>query len=386
MKVILLGSFAGNNAGDMVVLESILHDFIQLTENGVQNTAHSLFRGMDQGMEIELVIPALNDKGMAFIDRVIGHCEHIEIKPISIEKNVKKLVKAVRTLIFEFASADYIYTTAGILFDQKIWNPLYNFVAAYTPFLIWAKTVNPTVKIIGYNVGITSKNKSVGRFVLKKCIRLHECIYLREEKDAAVLKSLRYKGGVYRSADNVFGFKSPKVPHCLEKQKKKLFLNLTLYGVEDKNRFFHEMIQFVKWLKRDYDIYFFQTSTRDMEPAKIVCERTCMGEKHILFLGLLGYDRIQELLSECDALIGMRMHSIIFALKSSCPVVAIQYSPKVKSLMQTMQLENWLVDMNALSAKTLAVKVDAMIRQRDVVTKQIFCETERLYRTCNKYK
>ena len=103
MKVILLGSFAGNNAGDMVVLESILHDFIQLTENGVQNTAHSLFRGMDQGMEIELVIPALNDKGMAFIDRVIGHCEHIEIKPISIEKNVKKLVKAVRTLIFEFA-------------------------------------------------------------------------------------------------------------------------------------------------------------------------------------------------------------------------------------------------------------------------------------------
>ena len=38
MKVILLGSFAGNNAGDMVVLESIIHDFIQLTECGIQDT------------------------------------------------------------------------------------------------------------------------------------------------------------------------------------------------------------------------------------------------------------------------------------------------------------------------------------------------------------
>lgn len=386
MKVILLGSFAGNNAGDMVVLESILHDFIQLTENGVQNTAHSLFRGMDQGMEIELVIPALNDKGMAFIDRVIGHCEHIEIKPISIEKNVKKLVKAVRTLIFEFASADYIYTTAGILFDQKIWNPLYNFVAAYTPFLIWAKTANPNVNIIGYNVGITTKKKSVGSVVLKKCICLHNCMYLREEKDEAVLKSFQYKGRIYHSADNVFGFKRPKAPHYLKKRKKKMFLNLTLYGVEDKKKFLHEMVRFVKLMKQQYDIYFFQTSTRDMASAKIVCERACIDETHIFFLGLLGYDRIQELVSECDVMIGMRMHSIIFALKSCCLVVAVAYSPKVRSLMQTMQLGEWLIDIKTLSAEILVAKVDNLTKQRDTVAKQIYCETERFYLASNKYK
>ena len=72
MKVILLGSFAGNNAGDMVVLESIIHDFIQLTECGIQDTKQSLFRGMGQGMDIELVVPALNEKGIGFLNRVIG--------------------------------------------------------------------------------------------------------------------------------------------------------------------------------------------------------------------------------------------------------------------------------------------------------------------------
>ena len=386
MKVILLGSFAGNNAGHMVVLESIIHDFIQLTECGIQDTKQSLFRGMGQGMDIELVVPALNEKGIGFLNRVIGNHKHIMITPVPIEKDVKVLVKAVKSLVSEFASADFIYTTAGILFEQKIWNPLYNFVAAYTPFLVWAKKVNPTVRIIGYNVGITSQKRSAGSIVLKKCIGLHDCIYLREEKDEAVLKSLQYKGRIYHSADNVFGFKSPKAPHNSRKQKKKIYINLTLYGVEDKKQFLHEMIRFVKGMKQDYDIYFFQTSTRDMEPAKIVCERACIDEKHIIFLGLLGYDRIQELLSDCDVLIGMRMHSIIFALKGGCPVVAIQYSSKVKSLMQTIQLDNWLIGIRDVSAETLAAKVDGIIKQRDAVTKHIYCETERLYLACNKYK
>lgn len=37
MKVILLGSFAGNNAGDMVVLESIIYDFERFITKGIEN-------------------------------------------------------------------------------------------------------------------------------------------------------------------------------------------------------------------------------------------------------------------------------------------------------------------------------------------------------------
>ena len=161
MKIILLGSFPGKNAGDMVILESIVNDFNQFIQNGTKNADFSLFNGIDRNQKLKLVVPTLNSQGIEFITRVINNPICMEIDPIPIDKNPFHLIKVIQRLVNEFSSADNIYTTAGILFDQKIWNPLYNFVAAYTPLLLYAKYVNPNMKIIGYNVGITSKTRTI---------------------------------------------------------------------------------------------------------------------------------------------------------------------------------------------------------------------------------
>ena len=116
---------------------------------------------------MKLVVPTLNSQDIEFITRVIVDPICMEINPIPIDKNPFHLIKVIQRLTKEFSSANNIYTTSGILFDQKIWNPLYNFVTAYTPLLLYAKYVNPNVKIIGYNVGITSKTQTSERFYLK---------------------------------------------------------------------------------------------------------------------------------------------------------------------------------------------------------------------------
>lgn len=386
MKVILLGSFAGNNAGDMVVLESIINDFNNFILNGVKNTDFSLFNGMERDKKLKLVIPALNKKGIEFINNVIADPICMEIVPVPIDKNPFHIFKAVRRLVKEFSSADYIYTTAGILFDQKIWNPLYNFVTAYTPLLIYAKHVNPNVKIIGYNVGITSKSRTIGKIILKKCVSLHNRIYLREERDAVLLKKLQYSGNIFVSADNVFGYNEPVISQPMAGKNKKMYLNLTLYGVKNQKFFLREMTDFVNLMKQSYDIYFFQTSARDLQLAKTVCQKTQLDENHIYYLGLMGYAKIQELLADCRILIGMRMHSIIFALKSCCPVIAICYSPKVLSLMTTMHLKKSVVTLNGLTAAELSAKNDVIESQREHIVNQIYDETKRLHMACSKYK
>lgn len=384
MRVILLGSFAGNNAGDMVVLESVINDLKNLPLPNVPKAKNSIFADMDSGMEIQLVIPSLNDRGMCFIDKVIGTGKRISIIPVPIDKNPIAAIGAVRRLVKEFAGADYIYTTAGILFDRKIWNPFYNFVTAYTPLLLWARQKNPNLKIIGYNVGIISESRTVGRCLLKKCIQLHDCIYLREERDFDLLEALGYKGTAFVSADNVFGYYRPC--RYKERKTKKLYLNLTLYGVSNKEKFVQEITRFVAGMKSSYEIYFFQTSKRDLEIAREIIRRADLGENHMYYLGLMGYVDIQRLLSDCELLVGMRMHSIIFALKQCCPVIAISYSAKVSSLMRDMNLDNYLIDMKELSAQILEAKIAMSVEQWQEVAERLYTELERRYAVCSSYK
>ncbi len=386
MKIILLGSFTGKNAGDMVILESIVNDFNQFIQNGTKNADFSLFNGIDRNQKLKLVVPTLNSQGIEFITRIIDNPICMEIDPIPIDKNPFHLIKVIQRLVNEFSSADNIYTTAGILFDQKIWNPLYNFVAAYTPLLLYAKYVNPNMKIIGYNVGITSKTRTIGKILLKKCVSLHNIIYLREKRDAVLLRKLQYKGDIFVSADNVFGYHEPTISQPISRTRKKMYINLTLYGVKNHKLFLREMMKFINMMKQDYDIYFFQTSARDLQLAKTLCKKTKINENHIYYLGLMGYAKIQELLIDCHILVGMRMHSVIFALKSCCPVIAICYSPKVLSLMTTMHLKKLVVTLTELTASELRAKADTIESQREHIITRIYNETKNLYLSCNRYK
>lgn len=384
-KIILIGSFAGNNAGDMVVLESIVNDFNNFTINNKNVSVKSIFADIDLGEKIELIIPTLNVNGIKYINKVLSVSDNIEISAIPIEKNIKVIIRSVKKLIREFSKADFIYTTAGVLFDQRIWNPLYNFVVVYTPLMIWAKFNNPKVKIIGYNVGITSKSKIVGKYILKKCVRLHDKIYLREKKDVTILKKFAYKGKVYYSADNVFGYHKPQSRK--KDAYKRIFINLTLYGISDEANFIKEMAEFILKIKSEYEVYFFQTSDRDLQVAIEVCNKTGLSNDRIHCLwsnrGGGGYKEIQDLLSKCDIVIGMRMHSIIFALKNGCSVIAIDYAPKVETLMCDIKLDDFLIPINKVSSDELLTKLD-IIGQQDADL--IYKEVNRRYLLCESYK
>lgn len=382
-KIILLGSFAGNNAGDMVVLESIINDFNNLISNKKNVLNKSIFDGLNTHDCLNIVIPTLNQKGIDFINDVLDVNKNIVITAIPIDKNLGLITCAIIRLIKEFAKADYIYTTAGMLFDQKIWNPLYNFVVVYTPFMAWAKIVNKRVKIIGYNVGITSKSKTIGRFILKKCICLHDRIFLREKSDAMLVKELGYQGELYYSVDNVFGYNKPNLREKVS--RKKIYINLTLYGVDDKSRFVREMIQFVIKVKKEHEVYFFQTSVRDLKVASDICEETGLSTDHIYGTWLMGYNKIQNILSECGIFVGMRMHSLIFALKNGCPIIAIDYATKVNNLMQDIELEQFQIQMEDISSEEILNKLGMINSQIDRAS-QIYENMNNRFIRCQKYK
>ena len=62
-----------------------------------------------------------------------------------------------------------------------------------------------------------------------------------------------------------------------------------------------------------------------------------------------------------DYFVGTRMHSNIFATSMAVPTTAIAYEKKTNGIMETVGLQNYVVEINDITAEELYNKVEDMI-------------------------
>lgn len=72
-----------------------------------------------------------------------------------------------------------------------------------------------------------------------------------------------------------------------------------------------------------------------------------------------------------DIFIGTRLHSNIFALTAGTPAVMIQYQYKTRGVVQMLGLEEWVVEIEQVSAALLTEKMLALWARREVVEREI---------------
>jgi len=68
-----------------------------------------------------------------------------------------------------------------------------------------------------------------------------------------------------------------------------------------------------------------------------------------------------------DIFIGTRMHSNIFALSGGVPVLAIAYRHKTRGIMQMLGLDEWSIDIQAITGFLLTGRLVALWEQREAV-------------------
>ncbi len=74
-------------------------------------------------------------------------------------------------------------------------------------------------------------------------------------------------------------------------------------------------------------------------------------------------------ISGCDAVIGMRLHAMIFAAMAGVPAVALQYDPKVQEVVSLLGLEDLSLDIKNIDALKVAALLDAALQRRDALGK-----------------
>jgi polysaccharide pyruvyl transferase CsaB len=210
----------------------------------------------------------------------------------------------------------------------------------YLGTILIAKVLGMKVMIYGNGIGPLNKkfNQKISSFVLNKidAITLREKISLDVLRDIGVTVPL-----IELTADPALTMDSK----INRPQKNILFEygipngeNLIGYSIRncrgDKNSI-RALSKIADYLTEKYQtvpIFIPMHPQNDVKTAKIIARR--MKNKAYVITEKFEVNDILHLISKLQLLIGMRLHSLIFALKLDIPVIGISYEPKVEGFLE----------------------------------------------------
>ena len=95
----------------------------------------------------------------------------------------------------------------------------------------------------------------------------------------------------------------------------------------------------------------------DRATATRIHEHMRLPEKAALAHGPITPDQAQCWLRDCDLVLGMRLHALIFAATAAVPAVALSYDPKIDDIVQQLGLEKFSVNVKDIAAPQLAERL-----------------------------
>lgn len=78
---------------------------------------------------------------------------------------------------------------------------------------------------------------------------------------------------------------------------------------------------------------------------------------------------IKAMASNCDYFIGTRMHSNIFATSMKIPTTAIAYEKKTNGIMETVNMSDYVVEIDTITKEELIKIIEKMINDREEIIK-----------------
>jgi len=85
-----------------------------------------------------------------------------------------------------------------------------------------------------------------------------------------------------------------------------------------------------------------------------------------------------RMLSECDMVVGMRLHAAIFATMAAAPFVALTYDPKVLHLATGVGCEQFVLDLKTLTPDALATALEQAYEQRETIAPRLAGHASRM--------
>lgn len=111
----------------------------------------------------------------------------------------------------------------------------------------------------------------------------------------------------------------------------------------------------------------------DAEVAKKIKEQLPneLKERFIIRCDDFSPYEIKSLISQLDYFVGTRMHSNIFATSMKVPTVAIAYEKKTNGIMKTLNLEDYIIEINTITSEKLIKKIEVMMKNNKDIRRHL---------------
>jgi len=269
-------------------------------------------------------------------------------------------------------------TTAGIFFDQQLWNFRINFVSSVAPLarLLRARRV----PVVGFNVGIAPPTRRLGRVLMRVALAAHEVVHLRDPADRRVLEALGVATVARDGADTAFLLPEPDPAPIESWLKERGLAGRALVGV-NLNRFGGRFQPDAPVIDPDAladaaiagaaaaarragaALLLVPTAVKD-EPFLADAARR-LGAGGAALLPARDLDLTRAALGRCRAVLGMRMHSLVFAAAAGVPVAGIEYHPKVRGLLDRLGLAGGSLPLGAVTRERVDESLRGLLDQGD---------------------
>lgn len=294
MKNILITGYYGfANIGDEAVLEEIIHNLRQ-------------------------VIPSVNITVISNSPLETGAAYGVK----SINRTFKALRKALR-------KADLFILGGGSLLQNVTSTKSLLF---YLLQILAARFAGRRVFL--YAQGIGPINGRFSRFITVSCLKKCAGITLRDQESAAFLEEIGLKKKLTVTIDPVLAATEKELPPPLPTGKK---LGVALRHWQNPD--IPEIAKGLDTLANEgWTIVLLPFhEPDDRELALAVMDK--MSQKVFLLETTLAPDTMCAAIGQMQALVGMRLHSLIMAAASGVPFTAISYDPKISSFCHSLGLE-----------------------------------------------
>ncbi|MFA9477066.1 polysaccharide pyruvyl transferase family protein [Phycisphaerales bacterium AB-hyl4] len=350
LRICVLGNFSGRNAGDIAILKGLIHDIEARFDNPY------------------FLVPTINPR---FIREHINR--HGNVQPVSLLPWAMSAKIFGLPLLHATLTSDVILITDNILFDRRLWNPLYNYLGTLSLILpIAARRGTPVVL---YNASLGPVTTTMGRRCLHRLMQACSLVILRDQPSQQLLERLDIphpaphfaadcalgtmavdESAVDRIAERENLFQNPNgtvgfnVNTYLDVFLNKVGRHRNTHGLLDElARAIDRLIE-----QLDVDILFVITQVMDLKVAQPLKRRIKQQHRVKLISNQRYHDQqIAGVLRRCELLVGMRTHALILAASVGTPVVGIVSYPKTTGFMLSIEQGHHLIHFDTLDEDNL---------------------------------
>lgn len=355
MKIIFVGFVDVMNLGDLIIVDTLEKELFRNHEVSKYNFKFKKVDTIPSYEEVDCTLKTRN-RGSNLSEKLKTNFRSNLLIDYFLSKRNKKRIYA-SPYIEDFKKAirvcDLVVIGGGnMIFDRTRFSESYYKVDSIIDI---AKQYKKKVFVTSIGIGPFVTNKQIE--YMKQTLQKADYVTVRDHKSYSYVIDLKNK--VYLSVDPVFVMGENDDTFKVRNNKKVAaisVIDLRLNGCNSREyeEYINKMRMLINSLiEKDYKIILYSTDFLDYTAVDYLAKGLSADSK-IEYIH--NEDELLKIYSNCDLVIGTRMHSLIIAIAQNIPVIGLSWQPKVKNMFKMVDLEEYCYDLD-LSAGDLSSRI-----------------------------